>query len=168
MSIDNNKRFLLRGMGSDDRKQPNRLPWVNENLVFTDLCTRCDKCIKACPTKIIKRGDGGFPEIDFTIDECLLCKDCVNICDIDLFDLDKEAPWKIKATIDQGCLNSKNVYCRSCSDACEIEAISFVFTSTIFTSPTINNDACTGCGACVSSCPSDAIKMQTPETRKDN
>jgi ferredoxin-type protein NapF len=166
MAIDKKKRSLFK-RGLHD-KQVVRLPWLKEDISFTELCTRCDNCITACPTNIIHRGSGGFPELDFTINECLLCKDCITSCDIDLFDLHQDAPWGLKATIGNDCLNSKKIYCRSCSDSCEIEAISFKFTSTILADPIIDNEACTGCGACVSSCPSNVITMQVPEINTEN
>lgn len=50
-------------------RQPNqsqvRLPWLARPDAFTDECTRCGKCVTACETHIIEKGDGGFPTVNF-------------------------------------------------------------------------------------------------------
>jgi len=136
-----------------------RPPWVKADIEFTDICTRCDDCIKACETQIIKRGDGGFPEVDFSINECTFCQKCVTACSEPLFDTEQAAPWTITASIKDSCLTNTGVWCQSCKDACEPRAISFVMAIGQVPKPVIDVSACTGCGACVSPCPSDAITL---------
>ena len=139
-----------------------RPPWSKSEQAFTDNCTRCDKCITACDTQIIKRGEGGFPEIDFSNDECTFCKKCVEVCPEPVFDSSTELPWTIIATIKDSCLTDKGVWCQSCKDACDPRAISFVMAVGQVPKPIIDTNACTGCGACVSPCPSDAIALAAP------
>ena len=156
MSINLARRALFRRKEQDNVV---RLPWLKADLDFTDKCTRCGDCTTACPEQIIIVGDGGFPEIDFSVSECSFCKECVNHCKEDLFDLAQTQAWPNKAIISNSCLNIGSVYCRSCAESCEFEALAFNFTTTTFVSPDVVFDDCNGCGACVSSCPVNAITV---------
>ena len=52
-----------------------RPPWSQSEDRFTERCTRCDDCVKVCPNHLIRRGDGGFPVLDFTQAACTFCAD---------------------------------------------------------------------------------------------
>lgn len=158
MSVNIQRRSILRGRTTVDSAI--RMPWLNEQKSFTDLCTRCGECEKSCPEQIIQPGDGGFPVIDFSKGECTFCKHCVNSCGEDLFDLTQSSPWNLKATISNKCLNGLSVYCRSCAESCETEALKFNFTTNTFATPEVIMEDCTGCGACVSICPTKAITVK--------
>lgn len=160
MPIDQDKRSFFRAGGQAE--SPTRLPWLDSNCDFTDLCSRCHKCVVACPTGIINKGSGGFPQIDFSHGECTFCGECHRCCSEDLFDLEQGSPWKVKATISTSCLNNKSVYCRSCAESCESDAMVFEFASSIFVAPKVDTDVCTGCGACVANCPAKAISVKAP------
>ncbi|MCL1144034.1 ferredoxin-type protein NapF [Shewanella gaetbuli] len=136
-----------------------RPPWVKQDIEFTDICTRCDKCIQVCETHIIKRGDGGFPEVDFSIDECTFCQKCSDICPEPVFDKAQDTPWQVKANIKDNCLTHNGIWCQSCKDACDPRAITFTMAVGQVPKPQIDINSCTGCGACVSPCPNDAIGM---------
>lgn len=140
-------------------QQPVRLPWVRGETEFVDACSRCDVCISACPEKIIIKGDGGFPEINFNRGECTFCADCIKSCSEDLFNSIDENPWTLKAHISDGCLSLKNVVCIICKEQCETEAISFVPQVGSVSQPILDIEKCTGCGACVKACPGQAIKL---------
>jgi len=139
-----------------------RPPWIKTDELFTDNCTRCNKCITACETNIIKVGDGGFPELDFSLGECTFCQQCVTACPEPVFDSSQSSPWSIVANIKDACLTLKGVWCQSCKDACDPRAISFKMAVGQVPRPIINIEACTGCGACVSPCPADAIIVTEP------
>ncbi|WP_076411130.1 ferredoxin-type protein NapF [Shewanella sp. UCD-KL12] len=136
-----------------------RPPWSKTDIEFTDICTRCDKCIKACETQILIRGDGGFPEINFANDECTFCKKCADICPEPVFNKTEQTPWESIALVLEPCLANKGIWCQSCKDACDARAISFKPGIGQAPKPIIDIDTCTGCGACVSPCPADAIKV---------
>ena len=157
MSINLARRSLFRRKEQDNVV---RLPWLKADLEFTEQCTRCGDCTTACPEQIIIVGDGGFPEIDFSVSECNFCKECVNHCKEDLFDLNQAQAWANKAVVSDSCLNIESVYCRSCAESCESEALAFNFINTTFVSPDVVLDDCNGCGACVSSCPVKAITVR--------
>ncbi|WP_076721297.1 ferredoxin-type protein NapF [Motiliproteus sp. MSK22-1] len=159
MGIDVQRRALFRGKVVASNAI--RMPWLKGTEDFTELCTRCNQCVTACPTGIIKNGDGGYPEVDFSVGECTLCSACAEACDESLFDLTQLSPWDLKAGVSENCLNQQSVYCRSCAESCEPEAIQFSFNSTLFVSPAVNLSDCTGCGACVSVCPAKAIDVKS-------
>lgn len=147
-----------RSLFSRRKNSAQRPPWTRQDIEFTDICTRCSACVEACETQIIIKGDGDFPEIDFRDNECTFCQQCATICPESLFDL-TQAPWQITAQLQDTCLTLQGIWCQSCKDACEPAAISFILSVGNAPKPSINTDACTGCGACVSPCPSNAIKL---------
>lgn len=136
-----------------------RLPWISTPQTFTEDCTRCGKCISQCDTQIIVQGDGGFPTIDFTLDECTFCYRCADACPEPIFNPKDEEPWSAKAKISQACLATKNVECRTCGEACDSMAIKFTLSLGQVAQPSITTNDCTGCGACVSVCPTTAITV---------
>lgn len=105
-----------RNLFSRRKSQVIRPPWSSTDVEFTDICTRCDKCIDACETKILSRGDGGFPEVSFSQDECTFCGACAKVCPEPLFTDTEETPWQIKASIDQSCLANSGIWCQTCKD----------------------------------------------------
>ncbi|KJF97513.1 ferredoxin-type protein NapF [Photobacterium leiognathi] len=145
------------------RSQPSlpRLPWLKNDAEFTDICSRCERCIKACETNILVKGDGGFPQVDFSQGEgeCTFCYQCADVCPEPLFLAQTEQPWATTATINEGCMASNNIECRSCGDMCEPQAIQFQLQVGKVAMPTVSSDDCNGCGACVSGCPVSAITM---------
>jgi ferredoxin-type protein NapF len=157
-SINQSRRNLF----SRRKSNVTRPPWSKVDEQFTDNCTRCNKCITACETNIIKQGDGGFPEIDFSLGECTFCQLCVDACPEPVFDRAQSLPWSITASIKDSCLTYQGVWCQSCKDACDPRAISFIMAVGQVPKPMIDTDACTGCGACVSPCPADAILIGHP------
>ncbi|PSW19595.1 ferredoxin-type protein NapF [Photobacterium sanctipauli] len=155
--FDRSRRRLLT------RRRPvlQRMPWVVEEDTFVDKCTRCNKCINACETQIITKGDGGFPVVDFDRGECTFCYRCADICPELLFHPQAEQPWQQVAQINEGCLALSNIECRSCGDMCEMQAITFKLQPGGVAKPNLETDSCTGCGACISVCPTSAITMVT-------
>ncbi|MCE0558811.1 ferredoxin-type protein NapF [Motilimonas sp. E26] len=147
------KRRFLRGQGASLTE----LPWLDKSRVFIDDCTRCGKCVDACETKVIVKGDGGFPTIDFSRGECTFCQQCAIACPEPLFDLSQRSPWQLSATIQETCLANQQVYCRSCSEHCDQQAISFK--PGLSATPEIDLANCSGCGACVAPCPVSAITV---------
>lgn len=142
-----------------------RPPWVREDIEFTDICTRCSACITACETQIIRKGDGGFPELSFQDNECTFCTLCAKACPEALFDL-TQTPWHYKAHVQDNCLTQQGIWCQSCKDACEPRAITFTLSIGKAPTPKIDLNLCTGCGACVAPCPSQAIQIKTDEQTK--
>lgn len=156
MSFDVNKRNLFRRTTLNLTGK--LLPWVKDQQQFINECTQCGDCQLACPEKIIVKGDGGFPNINFNLGECDFCGKCATSCSLPLFNDIKTTPWSIKAQISDECLANKNVYCRSCAESCETQALTFQIG--ISSVPKINLALCNGCGACVAPCPTQSITIK--------
>lgn len=158
--VDLSRRSFFRG-----RPRPRtelRPPWALPENAFIDHCTRCNDCVKACPTQIIVIGDGGYPTVDFSLGECTFCGDCVSRCQPKaLVRLEPEqAAWTYKATIGEDCLPRQGVECRVCGDFCDARAIRFPPRLGGSPLPEIDAETCTGCGACVAPCPVTAIGIR--------
>ncbi len=140
-----------------------RPPWAIEESLFTDACDRCDKCINACPSKILQRGSAGFPEVNYSKGGCDFCQVCVDICPTQALLINqsnKRQPWNQVATFKNNCLSENGVVCRSCGDVCESRAIKFKMTVGGSATVEMNPDECNGCGECISFCPIGAIEMK--------
>ncbi len=162
--IDLGRRSLLKGkyVPAASMLLP---PWSVNQTSFLDLCTRCGGCVAECPENVLVPGSGGFPSTNFKHNECTFCGDCVSACQSGALVNDNEAPWYQVPVIGDQCLAQHGVVCRSCGDACEPEAIIFNWGNPKngargVATPTVNNDLCNGCGACISICPNDALTMQ--------
>ncbi|QIZ76897.1 ferredoxin-type protein NapF [Ferrimonas lipolytica] len=160
--INQGRRALFR----PQQDAPIRMPWTVVENDFLANCTRCNQCIDACEPKIIVKGSGGFPSIDFSHNECTFCQQCVQACPEPVFRSIDEQPWQLKAQINDGCLAQQRVECRSCGDSCEPQAIRFKLTVGMAALPQIDLDQCNGCGACVSVCPTTAITMISKQEKQ--
>lgn len=147
---------------------PQRPPWVLNESLFTDQCTRCNECIKACEEEIIFKGDGGFPEVDFHRGECTFCEGCLNACEPKALFKQADAllnqqAFYFEITIDDSCLAKQKTHCQSCKDVCDPGAISMPWPKDVsagaIQTPEIAIADCTSCGACVSTCPSQSIRI---------
>lgn len=143
------------------KESPLRPPWAINESLFIEICTNCGECITQCPTHIIKQARANYPVIDFTSGECTFCGLCVETCKPHaLLKSEQKKPWSIKASIKQdACIAHKGVECRSCYDPCEARAIKMPPRLGGISIPIISTDNCTGCGACFSVCPVQAVSM---------
>lgn len=136
-----------------------RPPWAVEEDAFVARCTRCERCIEACPAAILVRMDGGFPGVDFTRGECSFCADCVAACAPQALrrDAPDALPWDRVAAIGDDCLAARGVECRVCGESCPQGAIRFRPRLGGVARPALDAAACTACGACIGPCPTRAI-----------
>lgn len=156
-----NRMQFLRGDFSG-RTLPIRPPWALRESAFVETCQRCDDCARACPERIIGRGRGGFPEIDFSNGTCLFCAECVTACPPQALAVQADRPpWSVKAVLDcAACIAFQGVECRACADPCDTRALRFSFRPRGVGIPHVNLDTCTGCGACAQVCPAGALGMR--------
>lgn len=141
-----------------------RPPWALPESGFASACSRCGDCLTACPTKILVRGDGGYPTLDFSLGQCTFCGACVETCkDGALHCLADADPWAARAAVAESCLANQRVVCRVCGDVCEYTAISYLVEPGGRALPRIDVSKCTGCGACVAGCPVRAITVTCSE-----
>ncbi len=180
--MDLSRRALFRGRFTSNPVQqvPTvRMPWMVSSELFTDQCSRCAECIDACPEGIIEKGDGGFPSVNFNQGECTFCAECVEVCQEPVFRSTEESPWDwiakisesnqssaghggMAVSLDGVCMAHQGVVCQSCKDVCDVRAIRMHYQTSAVATPVVDQEACTGCGACVSVCPTKAIDMQLP------
>ncbi|HEY0884188.1 MAG TPA: ferredoxin-type protein NapF [Ramlibacter sp.] len=157
-SVNTGRRRFLRFAPGNAAPAPIRPPWALAASEFLSTCTRCDECARACPTRIIVRGDGGYPEVSFRAGECTFCGACAEACTPRALSTGRPA-WRLQPELASSCLARGTVLCRACADVCERGAIRFTLRQP---RPSLQVDAsaCNGCGACVRSCPVSAISMQ--------
>lgn len=159
------RRSFLRGRISKQSLAP-RPPWSLAEADFVERCTRCDACIEVCPTGILVRADGGYPEVDFSRGECTFCGGCVSACaPAALVRLPDPAPaWSIRALVADSCLAMNGVECRVCGEACPTGAIRFRPRLGGVAQPALALESCNGCGACFAPCPVRAITVKAGVT----
>lgn len=166
---DMGRRAFLRGSSPHLSPSVIRPPWALPFASFVAACTRCDDCIRACPQHILQRGDGGYPETRFQSGECSFCGECAAVCKAGAFQPEARTPhnaWDLKVSIAPTCLSLNGVVCRTCGDHCDAHAIRFQLQTRAVAVPQINPASCTGCGACQSVCPVNAVLIQN-QTRQE-
>lgn len=156
---DRSRRALLQGKLR--ARAPIRPPWALAEQAFASACTGCNACIRACVPRVLVRGAGGLPEFDARLGECSFCADCVRACGEPAFGSLDEAPWALRAQVDDACLTLRGVVCSSCRDACGESAIAFPLTRAV-PRPLIDAERCSGCGACVPACLTMAVSLGVP------
>jgi ferredoxin-type protein NapF len=133
-------------------------------LRFSELCTSCGDCARACPEAIIARDGAGFPVLDSNAGACTFCGACTDACETGALMADQAWTWRAGAG--DACLSLQGISCRTCEDHCDAQAIRFRLVTGGRAEPRIDTALCIGCGACIGSCPAGAITLHqfTPET----
>jgi len=151
------KRRFLKGQFAPHRLQG--LPWLKSVDTFYADCTACGECVTSCPEGIVRQSDGLPPQIDFQRGECTFCYKCAQSCPENLFLSMEEEPWQQAIEISGNCLAKAQVECRICIEECEAQALTAQLSIGSVAQPVFDSDRCTGCGACIKPCPTDAITM---------
>jgi ferredoxin-type protein NapG len=138
-----------------------RPPGAGSELDFLTSCTRCGKCVEACPEGIITllppqsgARKMNTPYLDPNVTPCTYCLKCTEICPTDALDFRHltKNPAIGKAFIrKEGCIAHQHVMCDYCFRSCPIEGAMKI----VHGVPIINEDNCNGCGICVSHCISE-------------
>lgn len=137
-----------------------RPPWSKGEREFIGKCTRCDACLKACPEHILSRDQNGFPLVNFMQGECTFCGDCARACGSGALHFNPSStPWTLSAGIGSRCLPLQGVVCGRCAEECEAGAIGMRLVAGGISIPRLQNETCTGCGACYRVCPTTAIEL---------
>jgi ferredoxin-type protein NapF len=153
------RRDFLRGRRTSV-PPPQRPPWALAEAAFAARCSTCGDCLRACPTGILVAGEGAYPTVDFARGECTFCGECVTVCAAGALNRETgQAAWSLQARIGEACLAQRGVECRICGEACGASAIRFRPRVGGVALPQFDETACTGCGACIAPCPSQAIAM---------
>lgn len=160
------RRALLFGRSQSDTSekqlQEHHLPWATGSSI-EQCCTGCTACLDACPENVIVISSQGFAKVDFSKGECAFCEACAEACPEPVFAQTiarkQMSPWIGNPAIKASCLAEKGVVCEVCKDQCPESAIRFPPQLGAVSKPSVDNKACTACGACVSTCPVSAIEI---------
>lgn len=153
------RRNFFRGLPADT-PAPVRPPHAVSEALFTDRCTRCEDCLDQCPESIIVRGSGGLPEVNFNLGACTFCGACVDACTTDALTTAIQPAWQLRLVVEDSCLAHNRVLCQTCRDVCDVSAITFTPRAGEVPVPLVDQEACTGCGACIGACPSNALRLE--------
>jgi Fe-S-cluster-containing hydrogenase component 2 len=94
---------------------------------------------------------------------CTTCMSCVVVCSERHTGTSAPSRSRVRIWVDVLDGECDAAYCRQCADApcaaaCPVEAISF---DKALRAWLLDEELCTGCGACVDACPFDAIWLDT-------
>jgi ferredoxin-type protein NapG len=139
-----------------------RPPGAISERAFLQACTRCDKCIHACPKDAILKVPKkmGFlimdsPYIDPKKVPCVMCDDlpCISACPDGALLPVPGGPADVEmgyAILDKKkCQSYGHTFCQQCIIDCPIPG---AITQNRDQQPIFHKDICTGCGVCVRSC----------------
>ena len=145
-----------------------RPPYALREMDFLLACTRCDRCINACPHQVLfplplERGAevAGTPVMDLLTHGCHLCTDwpCVQVCEPGAMRLpvagsgEKPAlPRMATVTIDPArCLPFRGPECGACGSVCPVPgALRWEGPR-----PAVVPALCVGCALCLEACVTD-------------
>ncbi len=138
-----------------------RPPGAITERKFLQACTRCDKCIHACPKDAILKAPKSFgmlvvgtPYIDPIKNPCVMCDGlpCIPACPDEALLPVEGGPPAVSmghAILDKKkCQAYGEYFCQQCVIDCPIPGA----ITQVDQKPVINRKACTGCGVCVNSC----------------
>jgi len=138
-----------------------RPPGAITERQFLQDCTRCDKCIHACPKDAIVKAPKKFgflvmgtPYIDPVKTPCVMCDDlpCISACpDSALLPVDNPGDVNMGYAIldKKKCQAYGDTFCQQCIIDCPIPG---AITQSKDQQPAFHKKICTGCGVCVRSC----------------
>ena len=154
------RRAFLRSFAPSEGRRSIRPPG-SDPARFEELCRDCDRCLGACPEKIIVADGDGRAVVDFERGGCTFCGACAESCPTRALDPARLGDWPWRAAVAESCLSMNGVACRACQDACDARAIRFRLRVGGRADPSVDLQACTGCGACAGACPIGAIAFET-------
>lgn len=166
------RAFLALARTPETHDEPaaaqHRPPWTTD-ASLREACCSSGACIAACPEGILQIDETGLPEVVFSGKECTFCGKCAEACNNNVYDLTITPPWTWKAEIADGCLQELGVSCQMCRDICPVSAIRVDLDKRPFGCLKIEAESCTGCGACLDSCPEKVIQLVEfqPGTSRD-
>lgn len=131
------------------------------------MCSGCGECAASCPQKIILMQDNR-PRVDFSSGECTFCGECSARCPEAVFTTAHAIRFDHVAGIQDSCLALNAVDCQSCRDACPETAIRFLPSRGMPFQPVLDAARCSGCGACLSVCPVQAIGLSALSREVDH
>lgn len=127
-------------------------------------CTRCQRCVAACPYSIVqpvtlKEGfvSWGTPELNFKTGYCDYCMKCVEVCPTGALTMDAPTADNlgVAKVISDVCVAWDWTGCTVCADKCPVEG---AITIDGHGRPVVDETLCDGCGLCENACPSASLR----------
>ncbi len=161
---------LLYGGVEDDISAPKYLdmhgrtffrpPGALAEAEFLETCSRCKKCVEACPEQVITPAQAHMgapldtPILMPNIGPCTLCGDCMDICPTGALKPTPVGEVRIGIAVvePRTCLGYLGQDCTACREACPLEPNAINFDGK---APKVDSRVCTGCGLCVKVCPTE-------------
>jgi ferredoxin-type protein NapF len=103
--------------------------------------------------------------IDFMSGACTFCGACAAACNEHVFNDVTDTPWTLVVNVSDECLLPRGVSCQSCTDACDVRALRFDLRQRPLGALRLDSTACTGCGACIGTCPVNALSLAETATQ---
>jgi ferredoxin-type protein NapG len=163
---------------------PLRPPGALAERDFNAACIKCGQCVAACPYHTLRLATPGDPAVTgtptFTPRQtpCYMCVDfpCAKACPTGALDRALPSIEQAKmglAVVDPvNCLSWQGLRCEVCYRACPVRGKAITITHqprqlskhALFV-PVVHAEACTGCGLCEKSCPTElaAIRVVDPK-----
>ena len=137
-----------------------RPPGAISERAFLQACTRCDRCVNACPKDAIRKVPKKMgwiimdtPYIDPMKKPCVMCEDlpCISACQDEAL-LPVASKFEVRmghVILDRKhCVAYGDGFCQQCVIECPIPGA----ITQKDQRPVFHRDVCTGCGACVRAC----------------
>ena len=143
------------------RRRYVRPPGALSEAPFLAACTRCGECERVCPVHAIRPLGtehglaAGTPALELNLTACIMCADmpCAAACPTDALAVPDDVWHSVKMSwvaIDtECCITYRDVSCGVCARACPVGESALAIDAA---GHPVLGDACTGCGACISSC----------------
>ncbi len=136
-------------------------PGAHTSLIFFNAtCSRCGKCVSACPHDAIRQDNLGLPYVNGISGWCDFCMKCAEACLTGaLRPVDPKTAVLGVAEINQDrCIAWIRSGCRLCYEKC-LDLRQAIHVDSEYR-PIVDAPKCNGCGACVNVCPQPSIDRQ--------
>jgi ferredoxin-type protein NapG len=150
-----------------------RPPGAVREETFVADCTRCARCIEACPHDAVRHAPAryrqaeGTPYIDPAKAPCRLCDDwpCIAACPEGVLSLQGAAAMGKARVQMHDCLNALGASCSVCAEQCPVPGAIELSGGRV----TVREPLCTGCGVCHHVCPApnNAVLILPARERPD-
>ncbi len=165
---------LLAGYGLGVREVSGpvlRMPGAQNEARFLAECNRCGECSRTCPAGCLRPMglDGGLqrmwtPRFQPRAAGCIFdqCDQaCARVCPAGA--IERQKPRDVRIGVAQvnrrRCLGWRGEVCLVCQERCRFNAV-----ENNGLRPVVNEDRCTGCGACEQTCPTEPASIQVFRT----